>query len=86
MLLSPKNKENTERISTFLSPEVLEALKKEALSKGLTVSALMRMVLTEHTGIMVSLNDQGQRVVTRPAFVEIADGTWISNPDTKAEE
>jgi antitoxin component of RelBE/YafQ-DinJ toxin-antitoxin module len=43
-----KTKEkNTERISTFLTKEVLEELKQEAKKRGLTVSSLIRMLILE---------------------------------------
>lgn len=48
MLLSPRAKANTERVSTFLSVQHLEALKQEAEQKGTNVSALIRMILLEH--------------------------------------
>lgn len=48
--MSPKNKENTERINVFLSPEMLDMLKKEALDKGMTVSGLVRMIVHEYFG------------------------------------
>lgn len=46
--LSPRAKANTERVSTFLSVQHLEALKQEAEKKGTNVSALIRMILLEH--------------------------------------
>lgn len=46
--MSPKAKANTERVSTFLSVQHLEALKEEAERKGTNVSALIRMILIEH--------------------------------------
>ena len=46
--MSPREKENTERISTFLPREMVEFLRKEAAIKGLNLSSLMRMVLSEH--------------------------------------
>jgi len=47
--LSPREKENTVKAAIWLPPETHEALKKEAKEKGLTVSALARMVLIEYT-------------------------------------
>lgn len=46
--LSPKAKANTQRVSTFLSVQHLEALKQEAESKGTNVSALIRMIILEY--------------------------------------
>ena len=46
--LSPKAKVNTQRVSTFLSAQHLEALKQEAERKGTNVSALIRMIILEH--------------------------------------
>lgn len=47
--MSPKEKENTVKAAIWLPPETHEALKREAKEKGLTVSALARMILIEHT-------------------------------------
>lgn len=46
--MSPREKANTERVSTFLSASHLEQLREEAEKKGITVSALIRMVILEH--------------------------------------
>ncbi len=46
--MSPKAKANTQRVSTFLSVQHLEALKQEAESKGTNVSALIRMIILEY--------------------------------------
>lgn len=46
--VSPREKANTERVSTFLSEDHLALLKKEAECKGTNVSALIRMILIEH--------------------------------------
>ncbi len=43
-----KQKENTERINIFLSPETLETLKNKASQKGLSVSGLIRMIILEY--------------------------------------
>lgn len=49
-----KNKErvfyvgNTERVSSFISPEVRAELEKMAKEKGLTLSAYIRSLLMEH--------------------------------------
>lgn len=42
-----KQKENTERVNVFISPELKEELENEASSKGTNVSALIRMILME---------------------------------------
>ena len=46
--ISPRDKQNTEKVSIFLSPEHLEAVRKEADKKGMTVSGLIRMIVIEH--------------------------------------
>lgn len=46
--MSPKGKTNTERVSTFLSKEHLDALRKDAEHKGTNVSALIRMIVLEY--------------------------------------
>lgn len=46
--MSPREKANTERVSTFLPPKHLEALRDEAEQKGTNVSALIRMIILEH--------------------------------------
>lgn len=43
-----KQKENTERINTFISADTLEKLRKEASDKGTSVSGLIRMIVLEH--------------------------------------
>lgn len=48
--MSPKTTQFTERISTFLTPEQVEALKQIASKRGLTLSALIRVVLLDHIG------------------------------------
>ena len=45
--MSPKSPENTERINVFFSKKALEALKEEALERGIAVSALIRMIVLE---------------------------------------
>ena len=42
--MSPRVKANTERVTTFLSVQHLEALKEEAEQKG----TLIRMIVLEH--------------------------------------
>jgi len=46
--MSPKSKENSERINVFFTPEVLEKLRKTAQAKGMTVSGYVRMIVMEH--------------------------------------
>lgn len=46
--VSPREKANTERVSTFLSTQHLQALKDEAEKKGTNVSALIRMIILEY--------------------------------------
>jgi len=42
-----KQKQNSERINIFVSPELLQELQDEAELKGTNVSALVRMILME---------------------------------------
>lgn len=44
-----KQVENTERISTFVSKELLEKLKRKSESKGMSVSGYIRMLIIEAT-------------------------------------
>jgi hypothetical protein len=44
----PRQKQNSERTYVFLPPSVLDSLKKEAESKGTTVSGLIRMIVLEY--------------------------------------
>ena len=46
--MSPRQKEDTERINVFLSETVLEKIKKEAAEKGMTVSGLVRFIVMDH--------------------------------------
>lgn len=46
--MSPREKSNTERVSTFLSKAHLDALKQDAEAKGTNVSALIRMIILEY--------------------------------------
>ena len=46
--MSPRPKQNTEKTYVFLTPDVLESLKKEADDKGTSVSGLIRMIVLEH--------------------------------------
>jgi len=43
----PKPIENTERISTFVTPKQLSELKTQAKSKGMTVSGFIRMLIID---------------------------------------
>lgn len=45
--MSPKSPNNTERINVFFSKAVLDKLKNDALSRGMTVSGLVRMIVME---------------------------------------
>ena len=45
--MSPKSSQNTERINVFFSPDDLAELKQDAKRRGLTVSALVRMIVLE---------------------------------------
>lgn len=42
-----KPKQNTEKIVVYVTPELLEFYKEEAEKKGLNISNLVRMILTE---------------------------------------
>lgn len=46
--MSPRAKENTERINVFFPAEVLSLLREEARKKGITVSGLVRMIVMEY--------------------------------------
>lgn len=46
--VAPKERSNTERVSTFLSEKHLAELREEAERKGTNVSALIRMIVLEH--------------------------------------
>lgn len=43
-----KQKENTERLNIFLSPQIVEKLKSLASEKGMTVSGLVRLIILEY--------------------------------------
>lgn len=45
--MSPRSKDNSERINVFFSKVILEQLKSEAVSKGTTVSGLVRMIVMD---------------------------------------
>lgn len=42
-----KPKQNTEKLVVYVTPELLEYYKQESEKKGLNVSNLVRMILTE---------------------------------------
>lgn len=42
-----KQKQNTEKIVVYVTPELLEFYKEEAEKRGLNISNLVRMILTE---------------------------------------
>ena len=46
--MMPKQKDNTERINVFLTPEALAKLKAQASEKGMTVSGYVRFIVLEH--------------------------------------
>lgn len=46
--MSPKQKENSERINVFFSKSSLDDLKREAQIKGMSVSGLVRMIVLEY--------------------------------------
>lgn len=43
--MSPREKEFTERINVFFTPEQMKQIKAEAERVGLTVSAFVRMIV-----------------------------------------
>lgn len=45
--MSPREKENTERINVFFSADALEKLKSEASARGMSVSGLIRFIVLE---------------------------------------
>lgn len=47
--MSPKQKQHTERINVFFSPEQLEQIKENADRLGISVSAYVRMVVIERS-------------------------------------
>lgn len=40
--------ENSKRINTFVTPDVLQKLKEIAKSKGMSVSGLIRMIILDY--------------------------------------
>lgn len=47
--MSPRDKQNGKRVSSYIPDELFEQLKIEAKEKGINVSILIRMILLEHT-------------------------------------
>lgn len=45
--MSPRKKQNTERINVFFSEETVRLLKSESENRGMTVSSLVRMIVME---------------------------------------
>ena len=45
--MSPKQKENTERVSTYVTDEQLSLLKVKSKEKGMTVSGFIRLLIIE---------------------------------------
>ena len=45
--MSPKAIENTERVSTYISKDKLDALKQIAKSRGMTVSGYIRLLIMD---------------------------------------
>lgn len=45
--VSPRPIENTERVSTYISSEQLELLRKKAAEKGMSVSGFIRMLILQ---------------------------------------
>lgn len=45
--MSPRQIENTERVSTYISKEQLERLRTKAKEKGMTVSGYIRLLILE---------------------------------------
>lgn len=46
--MSPRDKENTERINVFFSREILDQIKALAKESGMTVSGFVRFVVLEY--------------------------------------
>lgn len=44
----PRQKDNTERVNVFFTPEVLEKIKEEAKRRGMTVSGYIRFATLEY--------------------------------------
>ena len=45
--MSPRIKENTERINVFFSPSAIDQLREAAEARGTTVSGMVRMIVLE---------------------------------------
>lgn len=61
-IMSPREKEFTERINIFLSPEVLENLKQQATKRGTNVSSLSRFIITQWLLEQITLDDIGMKI------------------------
>ena len=48
--MSPRRKDNTERINVFFSKTILDVLKEKAAALGTSVSGLVRMIVMEWIG------------------------------------
>ena len=64
----PKPIENTERISTFVTPKQLSELKIQAKSKGMTVSGFIRMLIID--GIDIAAGSSGSPTGNSTASVD----------------
>lgn len=69
--MSPREKEFTERINVFFTPEQIEQIKCEASKVGLTVSAYVRMtVLNKTKNSNPSAIDVHNRLIGCDSFME----------------
>jgi hypothetical protein len=48
VIMSPRQKTNSERTNVFFSPEVMQELRDLATKKGTSVSGLIRMIVLEY--------------------------------------
>ena len=46
--MSPREKDNTQRINVFLTDEILEKVKQEAKENGMTVSGIVRLIVMKY--------------------------------------
>ena len=46
--MAPPKKENTEKISVLLPPDVLQKVIEDAAEKGMKVSGMIRMIVMEY--------------------------------------
>ena len=46
--MAPRESGNTEKVQVFFSPKTLSQLKQEAQKKGISVSAMVRMIVLEY--------------------------------------